>query len=140
MGYEVLICADNADLLGENKYQKNTQALLDAIEETCLKVNTEKSKYIFMSYHHVTGQNHYIKVASRCSENVSWFRYLEVVVTNQNYIHMEINSRLNMGNVCCLQFRIFCLPAFCQKIYKLKSTELSFWFLFCVGMKLEHAY
>jgi hypothetical protein len=37
-----------------------------------------------------------IKIASKSLENVAKFRYLETVVTNQNVIREEIESRLNM--------------------------------------------
>jgi hypothetical protein len=58
----------NADvgLLTENmNITKNAEAVLDASDEVDLEVNTQKTKYIFMSHHQTTGQNHYIKVANK---------------------------------------------------------------------------
>jgi hypothetical protein len=46
------------------------------------------------------GQNGDIKIANRSFENVSQFKYLETIVTNQNLILEEIKGRLNSGNVC----------------------------------------
>jgi hypothetical protein len=38
------------------------------------------------------GQNHDIKIANRCFENVAQFRYLGTTVTNQNLIKRKMNS------------------------------------------------
>jgi hypothetical protein len=51
-----------------------------------------------LSCHQNTGQNHDIKIANRCFENVAQFRYLRTTVTNQNPIQEEIKRRLNLGN------------------------------------------
>jgi hypothetical protein len=60
-----------------NIIKKNTEFLLDASKEVCLEVNAEESKYMLMSHHQTTGQNHYIKAANNKSfENVAKFRYL----------------------------------------------------------------
>jgi ribosomal protein S2 len=58
----------------------------------CLEVNAEKTKYISVSHHHNAGQNHDIKLANRCFENVVQFRYLGMTVTNQNLIQEEIKE------------------------------------------------
>jgi hypothetical protein len=44
------------------------------------------------------GQNHDIKVGSRCFENVEQFRYLGTTITNRNLIQEEIKRILNLGN------------------------------------------
>jgi hypothetical protein len=54
---------------------------------------------MFMS-HLSTGLNHYIKVAYKSFENVTKFKYLGMMLTNQNCICQEIKSRLNSGNAC----------------------------------------
>jgi hypothetical protein len=41
-----------------------------------------------------------IRIANESCENVATFRYLGTTLTNQNDIHDEIKSRLNLGNAC----------------------------------------
>jgi hypothetical protein len=55
---------------------------------------------MLLSHHQNARQNHDIKVANRCIENVAQFRYLGTTVKNQNLIQEEITSRLKSGNVC----------------------------------------
>jgi hypothetical protein len=55
---------------------------------------------MLLSRHQNVGQNRDIKIANRSFENVSQFKYLGTIVTNQNLIHEEIKRRLNSGNAC----------------------------------------
>jgi hypothetical protein len=73
--HQLLDYADDA--LGDNidTIKKNTETLIDASKEVCLKVNREKIKYIFLSHHQNAGQNHDIKIPNRCFENVAQFKY-----------------------------------------------------------------
>jgi hypothetical protein len=48
--------------------KKNAEAVLDASKEIGLEVNSEKTKYMFMSHHQTAGQNNYIKVANKSFE------------------------------------------------------------------------
>jgi hypothetical protein len=57
-----------------------------------------KTKYILLFCHQNAGQNHDIKIANRCFENVAPFRYLGTTVTNQNLIWEQIGKRLNSDN------------------------------------------
>jgi len=77
----------------------NTEALFQVSWEVGLKVNTEKTKYVTMSYHQNAGRNHNLAIASKSFENVAKFRYLRMTVTNQSFIHEEITSTLHSGNV-----------------------------------------
>jgi hypothetical protein len=88
--------------LGENIYiiKKNAKALLDASKETGLEVNSEKTKYMFMSRHQTAGQSNYLKVDNKSFEKVANFKYLGATLMDQNFIHEEIRSRLNSGNAC----------------------------------------
>jgi hypothetical protein len=67
----------------------------DASKEVDLEVNTEKTKHKLLSRHQNAGQNHDIKLANRCFENVAKFRYWGTTITNQNLIQEEIKRRLN---------------------------------------------
>jgi hypothetical protein len=53
-----------------------------------------------MSCHLNSGQNWNIRIANESFEKVAKFKYLEMTLTNQNDIHDEIKSRLNLGNAC----------------------------------------
>jgi hypothetical protein len=53
-----------------------------------------------MPRHPNSGQNQNIKIANESFEKMATFRYLGTKLTNQNVIHDEIKSRLNLGNAC----------------------------------------
>jgi hypothetical protein len=55
---------------------------------------------MIMSHHPNSGQNRNIRIVNESFENVAKFIYLRMTLTNQNYIHDEIKSRLNPGNAC----------------------------------------
>jgi hypothetical protein len=55
---------------------------------------------MLLSHHQNARQNHDIKIANRCFENVGQLRYLGMTVTNQNLVQEEIKNRLNSGIDC----------------------------------------
>jgi hypothetical protein len=76
------------------------EPLLEAIRDIGLEINAEKTKYMIMSRHLNSGQNQNIRRANESFENVAKCKYLGTKLTNQNDIHDEIKSRLNLGNAC----------------------------------------
>ena len=65
-----------------------------------LEVNTEQTKHVATPHKENEGQNHNIQICNKSPEKLQNFKYLGTMVTNQNYMHEEMTSRFNSGNVC----------------------------------------
>jgi hypothetical protein len=92
--HQLLVYADDVNLLRDNMdtIKKSTETLTDTSTEVSLEVITEKTRYMSMSRHQNAGQNHDIKIANGCFENVAKFR---TTITNQNLIQEENKRGLN---------------------------------------------
>jgi hypothetical protein len=88
-----------------NIIKKNGETVLYASKEIGLEVNSEKTKYMFMSHHQTTGHSNYIRVANKSFEKVAKFKYLGATLMDQNCIYEEMRSRLNSGNACYRAFQ-----------------------------------
>jgi hypothetical protein len=55
---------------------------------------------MFMYRHQTAEHNHNLKVLNKSFENVAEVKRFGMTITNQNYIHEGIKSRLNSGNAC----------------------------------------
>jgi hypothetical protein len=55
---------------------------------------------MLMSHYEKAGQERNIKIVNRSFEDVVQFRYLGTTLADQNFMHKEIKSRLNLGNAC----------------------------------------
>jgi hypothetical protein len=53
---------------------------------------------MLLSHHQNAGQSLDLKIGNRCFENVTQFRYLGTMITNQNLIQEDIRGRLISGN------------------------------------------
>jgi transcriptional regulator len=68
---------------------------------------------ILLSRHQNAGQSYDIKIANRCFEIVTKFRYLGTTIINQNPIQDEIKRRLNSDNAVEVQMY---LKYWCKKL------------------------
>jgi hypothetical protein len=72
---QLLAYTDNVNLLGDNIYtinkNKNTETLIDVSKEIGIEVNTEKTKFMFLSRHQNAGHNNDIKLENRFFKNVA---------------------------------------------------------------------
>jgi hypothetical protein len=89
--HHLLAYSHDVSLLGHN---------IDANKEVGLKLNLEKTKFMFVSHHQNAGQNRNIQIANRMSEHVSQFKYFGMTVVSQHLTQKEIKRRLNSGNIC----------------------------------------
>jgi hypothetical protein len=83
-----------------NAIIENSKTLVETNRDIGLEINAEKTKYMMMSRHPNSGKNQNIRIANESFENVAKFKYLGTTLTNQNDIHNEIKTKLNLGNAC----------------------------------------
>jgi hypothetical protein len=100
--HKVLVYADYVNLLGDsvNTIKENSETLLEASRDIGIEINAENTKYMIISRYPNSGQNQNIRIANESFEKVAKFKYWGRTLTDQNDIHDEIKSRLNLGNTC----------------------------------------
>jgi hypothetical protein len=98
--HQLSVYVDHVNLLGDsiNTIKENIKSLLEASRDVDLEIKAEKTKYMIMSCHLNSGQNHNRWITNESFEKVAKVKYLGMTPTNQNDIYDEIKSKLNSGN------------------------------------------
>jgi hypothetical protein len=124
-----LVSAYDINLLGDsvNTIKENSETLLETSRDIGLEINAEKTKYMIMSRHPNSGQNHNIRTANELHANVAKFKYLGTTPTNQNDIHDEIKNRLNSENACYYSVQNLLSSRFISKNLKIKIYKTVIW-------------
>ena len=116
--YQLLAYADDVNILGGSVHtvKENAEALVVATKEIELEVNADRTKYMVMSRDRNAGRGHSVKIDNSSIERLEEFKYLGTTLTDQNSFQEEIKSRLKLGNIAIIPYRICCLPGCCPKL------------------------
>jgi hypothetical protein len=117
--------ADDINIVVENIHttKKNIEALLKASKKVGPEVNPEKTKYILMSH----SQKHSINKANILFEDVAMFKYTGTILTDQNCMHEELNSRLYSGNASYHSVQGLLSSRLLSTIIKVKIYKSRIW-------------
>ena len=77
--------------------------LLNACKDIVLAVNTEKTKYMEMGRHRGMIPNAHLKIGINSYEEVKTFKYLGILLVNQNSFHEVIKCKLKAGYSCFIK-------------------------------------
>lgn len=69
-----------------------------------------KSKYMVTCRYEHAGKNRNRKACNKSFLSGEEFRYLRAILTNPNFIYLEIKSRWKPRNACCRSCKVFCHP------------------------------
>jgi len=71
--------------------KKTTEGLVAATKQTGLQANAENAKYMVMCSRPSCRTRSHIQLGTKSFERVKHFRYFVITLTNQHFIHEEIN-------------------------------------------------
>jgi hypothetical protein len=86
--------------------------------------------YVYMSDHQTAEQNHSIKVACNSFENVTIFKYMEMIVTRQNCFHKEFKNIMVNAHYCAVLNLLS--SHLISKSVKIKVYKTIILVLFCI--------
>jgi hypothetical protein len=104
----------------ENHSFSRDSKLLEACKEVYLQANIEKTKYMVISRHQNSGQNHNLLTASKSSENVKKLKYLGKISTIKIAFKKKLRADEIQGMSANIQIRIVGFPVSSLKILRLK--------------------
>jgi hypothetical protein len=86
--HRLLAYADDVNIAGGSVHtiKKNAEALVVATKEIRLEVNADKTRYMVMSRDWNAGRDDSVKTDNSSIERVEEFKYLEMMLTDQNSI------------------------------------------------------
>jgi len=83
-----------------------------------------------MSRDQNAGQSHSMKIDNSSIERVEEFKYFGTILTHQNSIQEEIESRLKVGNACYYLVQNLLSSSLLSKNVKVKIQHYNFAFCF----------
>jgi|UniRef100_A0A2S2QVD8 hypothetical protein len=96
----LLAYADDIVILGNNveEVKSSCRKLMETVGKVSLQINDEKTEYIIVNRREVNyRQDEIMEVGNHSFKRVSYINYLGSVLTNDNNIKVEINTRLKKG-------------------------------------------
>ncbi|KAL4084248.1 hypothetical protein QTP88_028073 [Uroleucon formosanum] len=99
---DLLAYADDIAILGNSveEVKSSCRKLMKTAGKVGLQINDEKTEYILVNSEVNYRQGEIMEVDNHSFKRVSHFNYLGSILTNDNNIKVEIDTRLKKGNNC----------------------------------------
>jgi hypothetical protein len=91
---------------------------------------------MFMAGNQKAGRSYSMKIDNSSIERVKEFKYLGTTLTDQNFIQVDIKSRLKLGNSCYYSVQNLLSSRLLSKNLKIKIYKTIILPVFCMGVKL----
>jgi hypothetical protein len=115
--------------------KKNAEDLLVATKEIGLELNSDKTKYMFMSRDRNAGRDNSVKIDNSSIERVEEFKYLGTMLKDQNFIQEEIKRILKLGNAFYHSVQNLLSSSLLYKNLKIKIYRNIIFPVVCTGVK-----